>query len=227
MKKYKYQLHAHTMPCSACASMTPEELIEGLYDGGYRGCVITNHFLCGNTGIDRGLSWNEFVRRYESDYLACCEHAKKYDIDILFGIEENVSNGLEILCYGITPEILYKHHELSDGNCKTWYQVVHSYGGLCIQAHPFRERDYILKAGMLPLEYIDGVEIYNYFNNDKNNREAEEFAEKHPELLLVSGADAHLPKDVCKAGIEVNERICDGKKLINILRTGNYRLLKD
>ena len=67
MKTYKYQMHTHTAPCSLCASMTPEELAEALNKGGYQGCVMTNHFMMGNTGIDRALSWNDFVKQYELD----------------------------------------------------------------------------------------------------------------------------------------------------------------
>ena len=60
--KYKYQMHAHTSPCSACAVMSPAELVESLYSGGYSGCVITNHFYNGNSGIDRKLPYNDFIK---------------------------------------------------------------------------------------------------------------------------------------------------------------------
>ena len=56
MGKYKYQLHTHTSPCSKCGAMSPEELARALYEGGYAGAVLTNHFYGGNSGIDRTLS---------------------------------------------------------------------------------------------------------------------------------------------------------------------------
>ena len=71
MKTYKYQMHTHTAPCRGCATMTPDELAEAMHEGGYQGCVMTNHFMEGNTGIDRELTWNDFVRNYEEDYIAC------------------------------------------------------------------------------------------------------------------------------------------------------------
>ena len=225
MKKYKYQLHTHTAPCSECATMTPEELAVALHEGGYQGCVITNHFMMGNTGIDRDLSWNDFVKRYELDYLACKEAAAKYDKDIVFGIEENVYNMLEVTFYGVTPDMLYEHPELANADYKAWYEVMHSYDVLCIQAHPFRERGYIPQAGMLPLEYIDGIEVFNVRNNEKNNKEAEDYATEHKELILTSGADAHFPHEVCHGGIEVNRRIRDGKDLVEVLKSGEYKLL--
>ena len=227
METYKYQMHTHTAPCSLCASMTPEELAEALNKGGYQGCVMTNHFMMGNTGIDRALPWNDFVKQYELDYLACKEAAAKYDKDIIFGIEENVHEMLEVIFYGVTPDMLYEHPELAGADYKTWYEVMHSYGVLCIQAHPFRDRGYIPKPGMLPLEYIDGIEVYNVCNTQKNNEDAEEYVKDHPELLLISGADAHAPNLVCVSGIETKKRIRDGKDLVEVLKTGDYRLLKE
>ena len=62
--EFKYQMHTHTAPCSKCAVMTPQELIDGLVAGGFKGCVLTNHFYKGNSGIDRSLPWNDFVAEY-------------------------------------------------------------------------------------------------------------------------------------------------------------------
>ncbi len=227
MKTYKYQLHTHTAPCSACAGMTPTELVEGLLEGGYSGCVLTNHFMHGNTGIDRDLPWDEFVKQYELDYLACLEAVKGYDLDIIFGVEEVVVAGLEILCYGMTPQMLYDHPELREGDCRTWYEVMHSYDVLCIQAHPYRERWYIQNPGMLPLDCIDGIEVYNAQNGEGDNEKAEAFAKEHPDMILTAGADAHAGADVCVSGIETNRRIHDGRELVEVLKSGEYRLVKE
>ena len=78
--EYKYQLHIHTAACSLCGKLTPEDLCQALLDNGYQGAVITNHFLHGNTALDRTLPWEDFVRAYEEDYLAC----KRYgDIEVI------------------------------------------------------------------------------------------------------------------------------------------------
>ena len=66
MAEYKYQIHLHTA-LSRCGRITPEELVEGLYENGYQGTVITNHFFNGNTGVDRDLPWQDFVNEYEKD----------------------------------------------------------------------------------------------------------------------------------------------------------------
>lgn len=226
MKTYKYQIHTHTWPCSHCARMSPAELAEALKTGGYDGCVLTNHFYHGNTGIDPLLPWNEFVRQYEIDYLECKKEAEKYGKDIIFGVEEEVGGGLEVLYYGVTPEMLYAHPELQSGDPGTWYRVMHSYDALCIQAHPFRERRSIPEPKVLPFEFIDGIEVFNKGNDEKDNLKAEEFAKLHPDLIFTSGADTHSGDSVCHAGIETTVRIRNEKELVEVLKSKKYELIK-
>ncbi len=223
---YKYQLHAHTTPCSLCAGMTMEGLIESLRTGGYRGCVITNHFMHGNAGIDRSLSWREFVKAYEDDYLIGKQLAAKYDLDLLFGVEEGVGGALEILCYGITPEVLYDNPVLAEGNLADWHRILHENGGLAIQAHPYRVRGYIPKPGLLPLDLIDGVEVINAGQPQEQDAPTKAAAAEHPEWVLIGGADTHHTHTVCQSGIETDQRVRTEKELVALLRSGNYRVIE-
>ncbi|MBO7761679.1 MAG: PHP domain-containing protein [Clostridia bacterium] len=219
---YRYQLHTHTVPCSLCARMSPEELCHALYEGGYAGAVLTNHFFHGNTGVDRALPFADFVKPYIEDYEACKRAAEPYGLDILFGLEEGVGGGLEILCYGLTPEILLRHPELSTSAAAVWHDVLHAEGVLVVQAHPFRERAYITTPGPLPLTVIDGVEAYNRGNIGDENARACALAAKHPTLIVTSGADAHEPRSVTVGGIETERRIRNEAELAEILRSGEY-----
>ncbi len=226
MKKYKYQMHTHTSPCSRCAVMKPQELTEALYKGGYNGCVITNHFFHGNSGIDRKLPWDAFIKHYEQDYLECKKYAEKYDLDIIFGIEEQIYDGLEILCYGITPEFLYNNPQLLYNLLEEWHKTAQSYGALIIQAHPFRDRFYINNPRVFPIEFIDGIEIYNYGNSAENNIMAENFYSKHNDLIITGGADAHDDSILCVSGIETCTRIRNETELVSVLKSGNYAIIK-
>ncbi len=224
---FKYQMHAHTYPCSACAKRSVEELVESLHSGGYQGCVLTNHFLNGNCGIDRKLSWTDFVKKYEDDYIRGKSLAEKYDLDFLFGIEEGVGNGLEILCYGITPQFLYDNPHLAFADVKAWHEALESCGALAIQSHPFRNRHYIPKPGILAEEYIDGIEVLNYENMSEDNERAKIAATGHSEWILISGADTHSNDTTCHGGIECDERIRNEKELAELLKSRNYRLIED
>ncbi len=224
--KYKYQMHTHTSPTSKCSETTPDELAEALHSAGYAGCVLTNHFLHGNTGISRELPWADFVAAYERDYLECKAAAKKYDLDILFGIEEGLGAHEEILCYGITPQMLYEHPELQECGVALWSRVLHALGVLVIQAHPYRVLRTVPDPQPLPLSLIDGIEVYNSCNEPKDNEKAEALAKAHPHLVLTSGADMHKPKYVARGGIATAERIKDERALCEILLSGKYQLLK-
>lgn len=226
MSKYKYQMHCHTSPCSHCGKTSPAELVDALVAGGYKGVCLTNHFYNGNSGINRDLSWHDFVAAYEKDWLECKSFAKAYDLDILFGIEEGIGGGREILCYGLTPEMLYAHPELREGKLELYHKALSPEGVVIIQAHPFRARSYNTDIGVSPLEYIDGIEVFNDGNTPEANLEAESFASEHPDIILTSGADAHLPSQYCIGGIVTESRISSSEALVEILRNKAFSLLK-
>ena len=226
MKQYKYQMHIHTSPCSACGRMSPSELCQALYENGYQGTVLTNHFYHGNSGIDRSLPWKDFVSAYEKDYLECLEEAKKYDLDILFGIEEAVVPGLELLCYGITPKILYDNPQLQNCDVEEFTKILRQYGVVLVQAHPFREAFYIPNPGPLPLKYVDGLEIYNRGNStDEMNQKAMNLANENPHLIKTASADAHTTDRVMYGGIITEKRIKSPQDLITTLKERSYTVI--
>lgn len=227
MKKYKYQMHTHTTPCSLCGRLTPEDLCKALIENGYQGAVITNHFYHGNSGIDRSenTSWEQFVKIYEDSYLEFKAEGEKHDLDIIFSIEESVVPGLEILCYGVTPQILYDNPQLRRGECDEWIRVMRENGVVIIQAHPYREAFYIPNPGPLPLELVDGIEVFNRGNAKEYNDKARALANENPHLLTTSSADTHTCDTVGVGGIMTDIRIKNEKELAKLLRSGNYELI--
>ena len=220
-------MHMHTLPTSACSKISAKDTVRELYENGYSGGVITNHFKHGNTGINRKLKWADFVKPYEEDYLLLKEEAMMLGLDIMFGVEEGVGGGKEILCYGITPQVLYDHPELEACDASLWYKVVHEEGGLVIQAHPFRTRDYISARGAMDKSLIDGIEVFNYFNTLSDNMEAEEFARQNPDLILIAGGDSHGYGAMAKSGIETAAPITNEKALVDVLRRGAFNRLTE
>ena len=103
---FKYEIHLHSSACSACAVSTAEEMVAAAKEKNYAGVAFTNHFYCGNTAVDRKLSWREFVEAYEQDYLRAAKVGKDLDIDVFFGIETVYEPGKEALIYGIEPELI-------------------------------------------------------------------------------------------------------------------------
>ncbi|MBO4468025.1 MAG: PHP domain-containing protein, partial [Clostridia bacterium] len=138
-----YETHQHTSGCSRCAGVSPEDMVLSIKESGFSGVIVTNHFYHGNSSIDRSLPWAEFCKAYEDDYLAAKRAGEKIGIDVIYGLEEHVGGGKEVLIYGVEPDYIAKYPELSEINLPLLSEIVRSAGGLLIQAHPFRERAYI------------------------------------------------------------------------------------
>lgn len=218
---YKYEMHIHTSPCSGGGSDIREHIDE-LIRKGYSGMVVTNHFYAGDTRIDRDLPWEDFVDAYRQDYLYGLEYAKERGFDLLFGLEEHVGGGQEILIYGITPELIAAHPELKNASAEMFADVVHSAGGLVYQAHPYRARWYISQPFPLEcLDKLDGIEVYNAGNDPEWNESAKELADEL-QLSCVAGSDGHSVASAGRAGIAVAERISVNEDLIRILKSGEY-----
>ena len=221
---YLYEMHQHTAPCSACARADAERTVYALKDAGFAGMVLTNHFYHGNTGIDRFQPWEDFVSFYESDYLTAKAAGDRIDFDVLFGIEEHVGKGKELLLYGITPEFLYDSPHLRDAGLEEISYAVHACGGLVFQAHPYRDRSYVADPDEnLPLELLDGFETYNAANRGTENPRAARYAEEHG-LLVSAGTDAHDEVVFPRFGIDSPFRIPDETTLVKVLTSRNYRL---
>ena len=223
-KIYKYDMHVHTGPCSG-GGRDIREHIDDLINKGFCGMVVTNHFYNGDTRIDRDLPWVEFVEAYRRDYLYGLEYAREVDFDLLFGLEEHVGNGQEILLYGITPDLIASHPELKKSPAEKYAEVVHSAGGLVYQAHPFRARSYVKNPFPLDcLETLDGIEVYNAGNEQEWNESARELADKLG-LACVAGSDGHKIGTAGRAGIATQERIKSNGDLVRILKSKEYKII--
>ena len=222
---YKYEMHVHTCPCSGGGGDIREH-IDNLLAKGYSGMVVTNHFFFGDTRIDRELSWKDFVEAYRQDYLYGLEYAREKDFDLLFGLEEHVGNGQEILIYGITPDWLAEHPELKMASAEQYAEAVHAAGGLVYQAHPYRDRFYISRP--VPLECVaqlDGIEVFNAGNQPEWNESAQRFAEAN-DLACIGGSDGHSPDSSGRSGIAAGERIQSNDDLVRILKSRDYSVIK-
>ncbi|MBQ8203335.1 MAG: PHP domain-containing protein [Clostridia bacterium] len=222
---YKYEMHLHSKGCSLCSIASAKELITAAKGKGYSGVVFTNHFYRGNTCIDRKLPWKDFVAAFNEDYLSAKEFGKAVDMDVLFGIEEGIGQGKEVLIYGISPTLLSSTPEFKSMKLPELYNFVHKNGGFAVCAHPFRRRDYISEPDKEPeLKYFDAIEVYNHCNSVTDNLKAAEFAKKTG-IPVISGGDAHNVDVIGSSGLAFNKRINDSKQLVKELRRNSYKLI--
>lgn len=217
---YLYETHCHASRCSRCAHSAPAQLVEAYREAGYAGLVLTDHFVLGNTAVDRSLPWEAQIRKYHEAYLEAKEAARGLDFDVIFSIE-HACEGAEYLCYGITPDFLLSHPQIPELSLADFAQLAHQHGVLVIQAHPYR---WAPAGTALRWDLLDGIEVFNASNDDRANDAAR--AAVRPGTILTSGGDIHRADDprIGSAGIRLPYRVSDEQALANALRQGHHRL---
>ncbi len=185
--EYIYETHLHTIEGSACSSTPGENYIDYMKDLGYSGIIVTDHFFNGNSAIPKELPWEKKVELYCKGY----EHAKAVateDFSVLFGIEYNFQ-GDEYLLYGVDKEWLLSNPDIMEKDRFEVYKIVHKWGGIMVQAHPYRERGYLSAIHLTP-DVCDGAEVYNASNPDYQNALGFDYAQKRG-MRMAAGSDIH------------------------------------
>ena len=186
---YRYETHLHTVESSACG-MTPGREYPAIFkERGYDGIFITDHFFHGNTRPSRELPWPDYVDAYMKGYEEAKKAGDEIGFKVFFGIEENFE-GDEYLIYGVDKAFLLSHPEIPHWTREDMIRAVHEAGGAVMQAHPFRDRDYIKKIHLYP-EDIEGIEGINTANSANDNLAALCYA-LHFGLMIQAGSDTHF-----------------------------------
>ncbi len=185
---YIYETHLHTVESSACAR-TPGAEYPAYYKAlGYSGIIITDHFFNGNCRVPEYDSWEQRVNEFCLGYEHAKEAGDAIGFPVFFGWEANFS-GDEYLIYGLDKKWLLEHPDILSYSGTRQYDIIHADGGLVVQAHPFRERDYLNTIYLNP-ETCDAMEGYNSFNPSWQNHNSELYCKKN-NIFMTSGSDLH------------------------------------
>ena len=224
---YKLETHVHTIVSSACGHSTPAEMAAFYKAAGFDGICITEHFYLGNTCIDKELTWDEWVDAYAKAYFLAKKEGDRIGLDVFFGWETSYA-GEDFLIYGLGPEWLKAHPDVVRWDQKEQYEAVHSDGGFVVQAHPFRERNYMTEIKLHPY-HSDAWEVMNACNFPNENRLAYEEAVKCGKPM-TAGSDIHRVR-VTKCGklfgLELAEPLQDIRDLKEIVTGGHCRLIME
>jgi len=159
-------------------------------DKGYSGLIVTDHFFNGNCAIPRRLPWEEWVNCFCYGFEKAKEYGDKVGFDVFFGWEETFDSGDDYLVYGLDKSWLLAHPEVRNWTRGEQYRAVRKAGGCVIQAHPFRQRDYISRI-VLSAGCVDAVEIVNGGHGDYSfDALAFRYAKKIGKPM-ISGSDIH------------------------------------
>ena len=135
----------------------------------------------------------------------------------MFGVEYNYQ-GDEFLLYGITPEWLMENERIMDMSRHELYKTMKEVGAMMIQAHPYRERDYLVDI-KLTADVFDGIEIYNAANGDNMNALAYEYA-KSLDTRMTAGSDIHYYHDNAMGGMAFDHKIGSIEEFVSSVMAG-------
>ena len=201
---YLYETHLHTCEASKCGRVHGEDYISYMMDKGYSGMIVTDHFFNGNTAVPADLSWKERVEIYCSGYERALKAAEGKDFNVMFGVEFNFNKD-EYLLYGVDKKWLLDNEGIMQMTRHELFDAVHKAGGIMIQAHPYRERDYLSDIKLAPTA-VDGIEVYNAANSANMNALGFEYCTKL-DLPMLAGSDIHYFHDKEMGGMLFDSKI--------------------
>ena len=214
---YLYETHLHTCEASACGKVHGEDYISYMMAKGYSGMIVTDHFFNGNTCVPKDLSWKERVEIYASGYERALKAAEGKDFLVMFGVEINFNKD-EYLLYGIDKDWLKANECIMDMTRHELLDAIHKAGGIMIQAHPFRERDYLSDIKLAPTA-CDGVEVYNAANKPNMNALGYEYTVDLG-LPMTAGSDIHFFHDNDMGGMLFEEKLSSVNDYASAVKNG-------
>ncbi|MFA6846093.1 MAG: PHP domain-containing protein [Sphaerochaetaceae bacterium] len=190
---YLYETHLHTRCASLCSDANPKDYVRKYQEQGFAGLIVTDHFFNGNCRIRKGGNWPDMVDQYCSGYEEAAEEGLRCGLDVFFGWESSYYCD-DYLVYGLDKQWLKDHPEIVSCTRKQQFDWVNEAGGAIVQAHPFRERDYIVDIKLSPY-LVHAVEVANAENEAVFDQRAYQYAKQY-NLTMTAGSDIHRTEKV-------------------------------
>ena len=224
--EYRYETHCHSSQCSGCAKSTSQELVRAYHAAGYAGLVLTDHFIWGNTAVDKNLPWDQRMKAYYQGYLDAKVVGDELDFDVIYALEHAYGDGKEVLIYGVELDFLLANPDIPEITLDEFVDRVHAAGGIVIQAHPYRDRYYVNMAVGPRTDIVDGIEVYNACNKSGEDVQTLPLLEMK-DYIVTSGGDIHKDTDerIGHAGIVLPRRVKTSKEFADALKERKHGFL--
>ena len=223
---YLYETHLHTSPVSHCARASVRETLEYYKELGYAGVFITNHFLDGNINLEvRKLPYKEQIDFYFSDFEEGEKIGREIGLDVFSGFEMSHGSGTDFLVYGIDKEWCLAHHDMHRVPKSQMLTAILEAGALVIQAHPFREANYIDHIRLFP-RHVQGVEVYNANRTEFENRLAEQYAENYGHLRFAGSDNHSASRQLRLGGMATDTPIASVEDFVSRVLSGEAKPFK-
>ncbi len=220
---YLTELHLHTKESSSCSNIPAKGMIEAYKEKGYSTIVITDHCSKGKMERLGKISWKQKMDYVFTGFDIAKEYGESLGLYILLGVEITLhQTDSDYLVYGIDKDFLYNHEKIYEYSLPELYDLCHRNDYILVQAHPFRDN-----IELVPLEYIDGIEIFNGCHDEVSRNEKAEKYGMSTNKILTSGSDFHNLEDLARGGIVTTEEIRDIKQLVRVLKNKEFKVIKD
>lgn len=224
---FLYETHMHTSEGSHCGASTAKEQVDFYKSLGYDGIFVTDHFLNGNSNVNyfpEITEWEDKINFFCKGYENAKKRGDEVGLKVFFGLEFNFCS-TEWLVYGLDKSWLINHPEIMMKSPKDFLKMAKENGAVIVQAHPFREAEYIDCFRIYPY-LIDGVEVFNAHNCQRANTMAKFFAENY-DLPQTCGSDCHKSGDMKLCAVGSETEICSHEDYLHLLRNRKLKLITD
>ncbi len=193
-------LHCHSK-YSYDNHLEPEELIHRAFELGLDGICLTEH-----NSVD--ASWPVDRMKHPPNFL------------VLRGVEVSTDSG-HLLVYGVQDDSWNRWGRTTFLKLAKVVESVHSLGGICVPAHPFRGWESIGES-VFPFNGFDAIETHNGVNSSQQNQPAIKAALKLG-LPSVGGSDCHYLHQVGRAFTQFDNPIGTLADLVREIKAGYCR----
>ncbi|MCQ2531914.1 MAG: histidinol-phosphatase [Saccharofermentans sp.] len=206
----------HTSESSACGHLTAAQQVLQYKKAGYDAVIITDHFINGNSAVDRSLPWKQQMEDQFKGYRNAKIKGDEVGLKVFEGIEY-AYHGTEFIVLGLGEKWFKDHEEIKEFEPKDFLKVFRDAGAAVIQAHPYREASYIKEIRLFP-DLVDAVEVFNYHNDILWNNRAKAYAYEH-NLPMTAGSDCHDLNEY-SSGIACDKEINTLDELVALIKSG-------
>lgn len=158
-------LHMHERRCSADSFISLEEMVSRAREMGLDGICITDH---------DSMGLKEFAEEY----------AKAQDFPIIVGVEYLSLDG-DITAFGIDT---FPSERIP---VQDFIDLVHSQGGVCAAAHPFRNNNRGLEHKLGIVKGLDAIEAFNGSTLPEANAMALDYCRRLG-IQPIGASDCHV-----------------------------------
>jgi len=196
----RIDLHCHSK-YSHDNLLEPRELIEHAIKMNLDGVCFTEH--------------NSLVASKPVERISTPE-----GFSVFRGVEVSTDRG-HLLVYGLKDDSWNIWNRNNYLDIFQVLEIVHSLGGICVPAHPFRGWD-SLGEDVLTIDGFDAIETHSGKSSKEENRKAINAA-RIKNLPSIGGSDCHYKEHVGRAFTQFKNPVHTMEELIGEIRRGNCR----